>query len=46
MFLVLIPFEFHFSGTGTDEVLILAMAVVLAWRIEWSAIPAWVSSAG
>lgn len=46
MFLVLIPFEFRFSGTGTDEVLIVVMAVVLAWRIEWSAIPAWISIGG
>lgn len=42
MLLVLVPFEYHFSGTGTDEVLLVAMAVVLAWRIHWRAIPTWV----
>ncbi len=46
MFLVLMPFEFHFSGTGTDEVLMVAMAAVLAWRIEWRAIPVWISIGG
>ncbi len=42
MFLALMPFEYHFSGTGTDEVLMVAIAAVLAWRIRWSATPAWV----
>ncbi len=42
----LMPFEFHFYGTGTDEVLIVAMALVLVWRIRASAIPAWVSVGG
>jgi hypothetical protein len=43
MLLILAPFEFHFSGTGTDEVVLIAMALVLAWRIQARAIPAWVS---
>lgn len=41
MLLILVPFEYHFSGTGTDEVLLVAIAVVLAWRIRWRAIPIW-----
>lgn len=45
MFLALIPYEFHFSGTGSGEVLMVAIAVVLAWRIQWSAIPGWVAVA-
>jgi hypothetical protein len=43
MLLVLAPFEFHFSGTGTDEVVLIAMALVLVWRIQASTIPVWVS---
>jgi hypothetical protein len=46
MLLVLMPFEFGFSGTGTDEVLIVSMALVLAWRIQWRAVPAWASVGG
>jgi hypothetical protein len=46
MLLVLTPFEFHFSGTGTDEVVLLAMALILAWRIRGSVIPSWVSIGG
>jgi hypothetical protein len=45
MFLALMPFEYHFSGTGSDEVLMVAIAAVLAWRIRWSAIPTWVAVA-
>ncbi len=45
MFLALMPFEYHFSGTGTDELLMVAMALVLAWRIRWSAVPTWVAFA-
>jgi O-antigen ligase len=41
MLLILVPFEYHFSGTGTDEVLLVAMALVLAWRIRWRTIPVW-----
>lgn len=46
MLLVLAPFEFRFSGTGTDEVVLVAMALVLSWRIRGSAIPGWVSVGG
>jgi hypothetical protein len=46
MLLVLTPFEFHFSGAGTDEVLIVALALVLVWRIRGSVVPAWVSVGG
>ena len=46
MLLVLMPFEFHFSGTGTDEVVLVAMALVLAWRIRGSLIPTWVAVGG
>jgi O-antigen ligase len=46
MLLTLMPFEFHFSGTGTDEALIVALALVLAWRIRGSVVPAWVSLGG
>jgi O-antigen ligase len=46
MLLVLTPFEFHFSGTGTDEVLLVAIALVLVWRIRGRVIPAWVSVGG
>ena len=44
--LVLIPFEYHFSGTGTDEVLLVSMTLVLAWRIRWRAIPTWAAVGG
>lgn len=46
MLMVLAPFEYHFSGTGTDEVLFVAMAVVLSWRIEWRAVPSWAAIGG
>jgi hypothetical protein len=46
MLLILAPFEFHFSGTGTDEVVLVAMALVLGWRIRASVIPAWVGIGG
>src|ERR1700691_3203294 len=46
MLLALIPFEYHFSGTGTDEVLIVAIALVLMWRIVWRALPSWVAFGG
>jgi O-antigen ligase len=46
MLLVLAPFEFHFSGTGTNEVVLIAMALILAWRIRGSLIPWWVSLGG
>ena len=46
MLMILAPFEYHFSGTGTDEVLLVAVAVVLSWRIEWRAIPIWAAIGG
>jgi O-antigen ligase len=46
MLLILMPFEFHFSGTGSNEVVIVAMSVVVAWRIQVSAIPGWVAIGG
>lgn len=46
MLLALIPFEYHFSGTGTDEVLIVAIALVLMWRIAWRALPPWIAVGG
>ncbi len=46
MLLALMPFEYHFSGTGTDEVLIVAIALVLMWRIAWRALPPWVALGG
>lgn len=46
MLLALIPFEYHFSGTGTDEVLVVAFALVLMWRIAWRALPPWVAVGG
>jgi hypothetical protein len=46
MLLVLMPFEYGFSGTGTDEVLIVATAAVLAWRIQWRAVPTWAAVGG
>ncbi len=46
MLLVLTPFEFHFSGTGTDEVVLVTMALVLAWRIRGSVVPAWIAIGG
>src|ERR1700744_6111583 len=30
LLITLVPFEYHFTGTGTDEVLLVATAVVLA----------------
>jgi len=46
MLLALTPFEYHFSGTGTDEALIVAIALVLMWRIAWRALPPWVAVGG
>ena len=46
MLLALVPFEYHFSGTGTDQVLIVAIALVLMWRIVWRALPPWVTVGG
>jgi O-antigen ligase len=46
MLLILMPFEFHFSGTGSNEVVIVAMALILAWRIRASLIPAWIGLGG
>jgi len=44
--LALMPFDYGFSGTGIDQVLIVATAAVLAWRIQWRAVPAWASIGG
>lgn len=46
MLLALVPFEYHFSGTGTDQVLIVAIALVLMWRIAWRALPPWIAVGG
>lgn len=46
MLMILAPFEYHFSGTGTDEVLFVAMAVVLGWRLQWRAVPTWAAVGG
>ncbi len=46
MMLALIPFDYHFSGTGTDEVLLVTMALLLAWRIRWAAVPRWAAAGG
>jgi hypothetical protein len=44
--LILMPFEFHFSGTGSNEVVIIAMGLVLVWRIRGRVIPAWAAVGG
>ncbi len=44
--MALAPFEFHFYGTGSDELLLIAIALVLVWRIRANTIPAWVSVGG
>jgi len=42
----LTPFEFGFYGTNSDQVLVIALTIVMAWRIRSSAIPAWASIGG
>lgn len=44
--MALAPLELHFYGTGSDELLLIALSLVLVWRIRASAIPAWVSVGG
>jgi O-antigen ligase len=44
--ITLMPFEFHFYGTGSDELLLIAVALMLVWRIRARAIPGWVSLGG
>lgn len=41
--IALAPLELHFYGTGSDELLLVALSLVLVWRIQASAIPAWAS---
>lgn len=38
----LMPFEYKVYGLGTDEVLLLAAAAILMWRIEVRHVPWWV----
>jgi len=42
----LLPFEYHVFGIGTDEALIFAVGVTLAWRIEVRRMPLWIFLAG
>jgi O-Antigen ligase len=44
--IALAPFELHFYGTGSDELLLVGLSLVLVWRIRASAIPAWVAVGG
>jgi O-Antigen ligase len=44
--IALIPFEFGFYGTNSDQVLLYTLALVMAWRIRASAIPTWVGVGG
>ncbi|MHB1468406.1 MAG: O-antigen ligase family protein [Solirubrobacteraceae bacterium] len=46
MLLAFMPFEYGVSGTGTDQVLIIAVALMVAWRIQWRALPPWVAVGG
>jgi O-antigen ligase len=39
--IALTPFEFEFFGTGSDQVLLLSVALVTLWRIQGRAIPSW-----
>ena len=41
--LALSPFELPFYGTNSNQVLLVLLALVLAWRIRLRAIPRWVS---
>ncbi len=41
--IALIPFEFGFFGTNSDQVLLYALALTMVWRIRASAIPSWVA---
>jgi O-antigen ligase len=44
--IALIPFEVGFYGTNSDQVLLYALTLVMAWRIRAHAIPAWVGAGG
>ena len=44
--IALIPFEFGFYGTNSDQVLLYALTLVMAWRIRASAVPTWVGAGG
>ena len=44
--LTLAPFEFPFYGTNTNQLLLVALALVLAWRVRAEAIPVWASIGG
>jgi O-antigen ligase len=44
--LALSPFEFPFYGTNSNQLLLLSLALVLAWRIRTRAIPAWAAVGG
>ena len=44
--LALSPFELPFYGTNSNEVMLVLLALVLAWRIRVKAIPWWTSVGG
>ena len=44
--LAISPFELAFYGTNSHEVMLVLLALVLAWRIDRRAIPAWVQFGG
>ncbi len=44
--LALSPFELAFYGTNSNEVMLVLLALVLAWRIKTRAIPWWTSIGG
>jgi O-antigen ligase len=46
LLMALIPFELQFYGTGSDQVLLLSLALVMMWRVRVREIPAWVSIGG
>jgi O-antigen ligase len=45
MLVALVPFEFRFTAagvyTGTNEALIVGLALILVWRISLAAVPGW-----
>jgi O-antigen ligase len=44
--LALSAFEFSFYGTNSNQVLLVALALVLGWRIRARSIPAWAAAGG
>ncbi len=50
MLLALVAFEFHFTvggtQTGTDEVLVVGLSVVLVWQIRAARVPTWAGLGG